>query len=243
MIKTAVITGGSGGIGLAIANQLSTEYRIILQYHKSLEKIRESLDLIKQNHGEIIPIQADLSTEAGCRKFHEEACSASEGQIDVLVNNAGGIIVRHTTREITWEILTKHFALNTYSTMMLSSLFIDQLEKSNNANIINITSGAIRNGSLTAPAYGAAKGAVDVFTRGLAHELAPKIRVNAIAPGVIQTQFYDGMPPEILAKLMKATPLGKLGTPDDVAHTVRFLIENTYMTGETIDLNGGLVMR
>ncbi len=127
--------------------------------------------------------------------------------------------------------------------MFVTGKLVPYLQKGADPSVINITSGAIRNGSITAPAYGAAKGAMDVFTRGLANELAPKIRVNAIAPGVIKTRFYDNVAPEVLVSLEDKTPLKKLGTPDDVARSVRYLIETTYLTGVTIDLNGGLYMR
>ena len=102
----------------------------------------------------------------------------------------------------------------------------------------------MRTGAPTATVYGAAKGAVDVFTRGLARELAPAIRVNAVAPGFIRTPFHEKVStPELLESSRQNTPLKKLGQADQVAEAIRFLIESSFVTGETIDVNGGLFMR
>ncbi len=109
---------------------------------------------------------------------------------------------------------------------------------------MNTTSIAARHGAPTATLYGAAKGAIDSFTRGMAAELAPAIRVNAVAPGVIDTPFHERYStPERMKKFLENTPLKRNGRPADVARAIRFLIENNFITGETIDVNGGLFMR
>jgi 3-oxoacyl-[acyl-carrier protein] reductase len=109
---------------------------------------------------------------------------------------------------------------------------------------VNISSIAIRTGAPTATVYGAAKGAIDVFTRGLARELAPAIRVNAVAPGVIQTPFHDKVStPQFMESSRQNTPLQHLGEAIHIARAIRFLIENDFVTGETLDVNGGLFMR
>jgi 3-oxoacyl-[acyl-carrier protein] reductase len=128
--------------------------------------------------------------------------------------------------------------------MKISGLCIPLLEKADNPAIINISSIAARHGAASATPYGAAKGAVDSFTRCLAQEVAPEIRVNAIAPGVIETPFHEKVStPEKMKEWAEKTPLQKNGKPDDIAHAVQFLIENQFVTGETIDINGGLQMR
>ena len=128
--------------------------------------------------------------------------------------------------------------------MMLTSLCIPLLEKGHKPNIINITSLAVRHGAPTATSYGAAKAAIDAFTRGAAKELAPTIRVNAIAPGVIITPFHDKVStPEQLEMWLDMIPLKIHGEARDIARAVEFIINTDFMTGETIDINGGHFMR
>ena len=110
--------------------------------------------------------------------------------------------------------------------------------------MINVTSVAIRHGAPTATIYGACKAALDSFTRGAAKELAPDIRVNAVAPGVIDTPFYERYStPERLQKFRENTPLNRIGEAEHIAHAIRFLVENTFVTGESVDVNGGIFMR
>jgi 3-oxoacyl-[acyl-carrier protein] reductase len=243
MKKTAVITGGNGGIGQAIADELSRDHVIILHYFGDIGHLDSWMADVHDRGGTIIPVEAELSSQAGCEKFHSQVLEKVGSSIEVLVNSAGGIVQAHNIGTLTWELMEKHFNLNAFSPMYVTALFAPLLRNGENPSVVNITSGSIRNGSITSPAYGAAKGAMDVFTRGLAHELAPKVRVNAIAPGVIMTRFYDNVAPEVLVTLKEKTPLKKLGTPQEVAKTVRYLVETSYLTGVTIDLNGGLYMR
>jgi 3-oxoacyl-[acyl-carrier protein] reductase len=162
----------------------------------------------------------------------------------VLVNNAGGLIRRHAARDLPWDLMQEIFALNTFSTMLLSSLCVPLLERGTQPAIVNVTSIAIRHGAPTATIYGAAKGAIDVFTRGLAKELAPTIRVNAVAPGVIETPFHEKVTtPEKMAQFRAAAPLQRNGTAEEVAAAIAFLIDNPFMTGATLDINGGMFMR
>jgi 3-oxoacyl-[acyl-carrier protein] reductase len=142
------------------------------------------------------------------------------------------------------ELIRQTFDLNVFSAMMVSRLSIPLLEKGSNPSIVNLTSIAVRTGAPSATAYGAAKGAVDAFTRGLARELAPAIRVNAVAPGFIRTPFHDKVStPELLETSRQATPLKRLGEAVQIAEAIRFLIQSDFITGETIDVNGGLFMR
>jgi len=144
---------------------------------------------------------------------------------------------------LSWQHLADTFALNTLSTMRLTSLCRSLLESGDGACVVNVTSIAMRHGAPTATAYGASKAAVDAFTRGAAKELAP-IRVNAVAPGMIDTAFHERVTSEeLLRGFVEATPLKSLGTAEMVANTIKFVIENEFMTGETVDCNGGLFMR
>jgi 3-oxoacyl-[acyl-carrier protein] reductase len=142
------------------------------------------------------------------------------------------------------ELIRQTFALNVFSTMLVSRLAIPLLEKGSNPSIVNLTSIAVRTGAPSATAYGAAKGAVDVYTRGLARELAPAIRVNAVAPGFIRTPFHEKVStPELMESTRQNTPLKRLGEAAQIAEAIRFLIQSEFITGETIDVNGGLFMR
>ena len=242
MPKRILVTGGAVGIGAATARALAPDSRLLIHYnhsHAAAESLARSL---ADSAVEVHAVQADLTTDRGCEELHE-AARTHLGALDVLVNNAGGMIERQSVGELTWQHLADTFALNTLSTMRLTSLCRGLLESGNGACVVNVTSIAIRLGAPSATAYGAAKAAVDAFTRGAAKELAP-IRVNAVAPGMIDTAFHDRVTSEAMLRgFVEATPLKSLGSPEMVAKTIKFVVENEFMTGETIDCNGGLFMR
>ena len=243
MAKSILITGASTGIGAETALQLAKGNEIFVHYHSSGEAAETVAEGVGKNGGKAILIQADLSTEQGCRQLMQEV-SAKTDKLDVLVNNAGGLIKRQGVREYEWRLMEEIFALNTYSAMMVTTLSIGLLEKGEDPSIINITSVAMRHGAPTATIYGASKAALDSFTRGIAKELAPTIRVNAVAPGVIVTPFHEKVStPEQLEAWKEANPLKKNGHAGHIAEAIRFLIESDFINGETIDINGGLFMR
>jgi 3-oxoacyl-[acyl-carrier protein] reductase len=147
-------------------------------------------------------------------------------------------------RELDWQLMLEVFSLNVFSTMKVTALCVPLLERGDDPCVVNISSVAARIGAPTATIYGAAKGAVDTFTRGAARELAPRIRVNAVAPGVIETPFHDKVTsPERMRQFKADTPLSRLGQAAHIARTIRFIVENDFLDGETIDVNGGLFMR
>ena len=128
--------------------------------------------------------------------------------------------------------------------MRLTSLCIPLLHEGISPCIVNITSVSMRTGAPTATIYAAAKAAIDSFTKGLARELAPKIRVNAVAPGYINTPFHDDLTSdEDFETIAESTPLKRIGATNHITSAIKLLIENDFMTGETIDINGGLYMR
>lgn len=241
MARTILITGASTGIGAATARRLAPCNTLIL--HHNWSPIAHVTDQVRALGGAVITAQADLSTEAGCRALVERVTGAT-GHLDDLINNAGGLIERHTVETLRWDLMERIFALNTFSVMLLTRLLVPLLRKGTSPSIVNITSIAMRHGAPTATIYGASKGALDSFTRGCARELAPDIRVNAVAPGVILTPFHDRYTsPESLKAMEKDTPLGFHGESDHIARAIELLIDNTFVTGETIDVNGGLFMR
>ena len=243
MSKSILITGASTGIGAETAHMLSEGNEIFVHYHSSAESAKKVATDVKEKGGKAVIIQADLSKEEGCRSL-AQAVSSNTDRLDVLINNAGGLIRRQVVQEYEWALMVDVFALNTFSAMMVTSLCLPLLNKGENPCIINMTSIGMRHGGPTATIYAASKGALDSFTRGIAKELAPAIRVNALAPGVILTPFHDKVTtPEKMEELRKATPLQKNGEAIHVAKAVKFLIDSDFITGETIDINGGLFMR
>ena len=243
MSKSILITGASTGIGAETARHLAQGNQIFIHYFSSADAAEKVAADVKERGGSAHPVQADLSSEAGCRTLVEAVSNATD-KLDVLFNNAGGLIERKGAHELEWGLMESIFALNTFSTMMVTSLCLPLLEKGDNPCIVNMSSVAMRHGAPTATVYGASKAAVDSFTRGIAKELAPHIRVNAVAPGVILTPFHDKVTaPEKLEEFRKANPLQKNGEAIHIAMAVKFLIDNDFINGETIDINGGLFMR
>lgn len=243
MSKIVLITGASTGLGAATARLLAPQNKIIVHYYSSKVAAEEVAKDIEESGGEAFLIQEDLTSEEACIRLVREVANRYS-KLDILINNAGGLIRRQAARELEWELMLDIFSLNTFSTMKISSLCIPLLEKGEDPNIINISSIAMRHGAPSATIYGACKGAVDSFTRGLANELAPKIRVNAVAPGVIDTPFHKKVStPEKMKKFKEATPIKRIGEAIHIANTIKFLIEDDFITGETIDVNGGLFMR
>jgi len=243
MSKIILITGASTGLGAATARLLAPQNKIIVHYYSSKEAAEKVAKDIEESGGEAFLIQVDLTSEEACIRLVREVANRYS-KLDILINNAGGLIRRQAAQELEWKLMLETFSLNTFSTMKISSLCIPLLKKGEDPNIINISSIAMRHGAPSATIYGACKGAVDSFTRGLANELAPKIRVNAVAPGVIDTPFHKKVStPEKMKKFKEATPIKRIGEAINIASTIKFLVENDFITGETIDVNGGLFMR
>lgn len=243
MDRTILITGASTGIGAQAAIELAKGNRIFIHYNSSEKEAQKVSKEIVASGGEALLVQANLSTEEGCRGL-AAAVMGKADKLDVLVNNAGSLVKRHQVAEIEWDLMMSIFTLNTFSAMMVTKLCLPLLKKGSDPNIINVTSVAMRHGAPTATVYGASKGALDSFTRGAAKELAPDIRVNAVAPGVILTPFHEKYTsPEQMERFRDMNPLKSHGSSDQIAKTIRFIIENGFLTGETIDVNGGVFMR
>lgn len=241
MSRVILITGASTGIGAATALRLARGNRLLLHHHQT--PIDPVAKAVREKGGEAWGLRADLSVESGCRELMSAVREHAES-LDVLVNNAGALLERHSVETVRWELMERIFSLNTFSAMLLTRLAVPLLMHGTSPCIVNVTSVAARNGAPTATLYGAAKGALDSFTRGSARELAPRIRVNAVAPGIILTPFHERYTsPERLEAMLANTPLGEHGESEHIADAVAFLIENTFITGETVDVNGGLFMR
>lgn len=243
MSKDILITGASTGIGAATAKIFAPDNNIIIHYNKSKDAAGNVAKEIEEAGGKPFLIQASLTNEKACIDF-VDVIRKKFSKLDILINNAGGEIERQEVNVLTWKNMLDTFNLNTFSVMKISSLCIDLLEKSDDPLIVNITSLAIRHGCPDSISYGASKGAIDVFTRGLARALAPKIRVNAVAPGVISTPLlHRFVTPEIMKTNIEETPIRRIGESHHIALTIKHIAENNFLTGETIDVNGGFSMR
>jgi len=244
MGKVILLTGASTGIGAETARLLAPGNKLFLHYNSSADAARAVKEDVEKLGGEAVLLQADIRSEQACIDL-VEAVKAQTDHLDVLINNAGGLVKRQPADSLEWELMENIFSLNTFSTMKISSLCVPLLRASTqDPNIVNISSIVIRHGGPGATIYSAAKGAVDAFTRGLAKELAPAIRANAVVPGVIDTPFHVKVStPEQMVNWAANNPLKKNGKPSHIATTIKFLIENDFVNGESIDVNGGLTIR
>lgn len=243
MSQKIFITGAGTGIGAETARLLAKGNELFLHYNASETAIQAVKSDCEAAGGKVHLLRADITSEQACEALVKELAALTDS-LDTLVNNAGGMIRRQTAKALQWNTMEEIFALNVFSLFKISSLCIPLLEKGENSNIVNISSIVIRHGGAGSTLYAAAKGAVDVFTRGLSRELAPKIRVNAVSPGVIDTPFHEKVStPEQMEVWAQGNPLKRNGYPLHIAKAIRLLIEDDFINGETIDVNGGQMIR
>ena len=238
----ALVTGASGGIGRAIALAFGERgYDVALHYNTHWEAALETAGLIKERGGRAEAFQADLTDEAQTERLFT-SCEQTLGPATVLVNNAG----------ISWQGLFTDMALQDWQRIMdvnITSMFLccrralGPMIRRKAGCIINISSMWGQQGASCEAAYSASKAAVIGLTQALALEEGPSgIRVNCIAPGVIDTPMNAHLSPADMAALSEDTPLMRIGTPEDVAHAAVFLAENGFGTGQTIGVNGGFII-
>jgi len=242
--KVAIVTGASKGIGAAIAKQLAAEgASVVVNYASSKTGADKVVDAITKAGGKAIAVQADVAKQADIDRMFAEAKKAF-GRLDILVNNAG-IYEFAPLDNITEEHFHKQFNLNVLG-LVLASQAAARLFDSAGGNIVNISSIVSTLAFPNASIYSATKGAVDSITRSLAAELGPrKIRVNAIRPGMVETEGTHAAgieESEMQKQVLAQTPLGRLGKPDDIAATAVFLAsaDSSWISGETFVIAGGL---
>ncbi len=242
--KIAVVTGGSRDIGRAISVKLAIEgARVVVNYFNSEIGAKETVEEIKALGGEAVAIKADVSKLTDIEKLKTQTIVAFGNRIDVLVNNAGGLIARKSLQELDESFYDLVLGVNFKSTVFATQAFMPLLN--DRGAIINISSQAARDGGGAGSSlYASSKGAVTTFTRAMAKELGSKgIRVNAICPGLIGTKFHDDFTKDaIREKVAGATPLRREGKAKEVADLVAYLAtnESSFITGNNIDINGGL---
>ena len=240
--KVAVVTGGSKGIGAAIAKSLSTSgAAVVVNYAFGKEGADRIVADIKANGGKAIAVKADVTKTADVRRLFAETKKAFH-TLDVLVNNAG-VYKFLSLEEITEDEFHREFNINVLGTILATKEAVKHFGP-NGGSIINMSSIASA-GEPDAAVYSGTKGAVDAITRALAAELGrQKIRVNAIAPGAVETEGTRsaGIIGSDFEKAMLAgTPLGRIGQPDDIARVAVFLAsdDSAWLTGEILTASGG----
>lgn len=248
--KIALVTGAGVGIGREAAIQLAA-YGAKVAFHvfQSKESGEHAVNEVRSKGGEAALFQADLTKLDEIERLVQEVTSTFGGSIDILFNNSGGLVKRTKNLEVSEEYYTKVMDINLKSTIFTSKAVLPGMIEKKSGKIINMASLAAHNGgSQGSTIYAASKAAVITYTKGLAKEVAEhNIHVNAVAPGFIgETPFHDThTSAEARAATVASIPLAREGLPFDVAGAVLYLASNLsdFLTGETIDINGGVLMR
>jgi 3-oxoacyl-[acyl-carrier protein] reductase len=237
MKKYVLITGASGGIGQALACHLAEKgYYLYLHYNKNEQSIFDLMDKLSPFGGEYIPIHADLAKPDGYKKLCSQIFS-----LDAIIycsgNSQYGLLL-----DIKQEEAEELMQIHVLSPLMLTKELLPKLLAKGSGNIILITSIWGQTGAACEVAYSTAKGAQIAFVKALSKELALNgIRVNAIAPGAVETKMLEGFTHEELERIAFDIPMGRLGHPDEIAKSAAFLLsdDSSYITGQVLAINGG----
>jgi 3-oxoacyl-[acyl-carrier protein] reductase len=243
--KVALVTGASRGIGSGIAERLAGQGAcVVVNYRTSAQGAEATVERIRQSGGEAVAIQADVSQSAEAQGLIKEAIAAWGG-LDILVNNAGTTrdMVIMMLKEDDWDTVIQ---TNLTSTFYCSKAAVRHMMRKRYGRIVNITSVVGLAGQSGQTNYAASKAGMIGFTKSLAKEVGSRgITVNAVAPGFVPTALTDVLSDEQKAQAIDMTPLGRLGTVEDVANAVVFLAsdEACFITGQVLSVDGGLVMQ
>lgn len=237
--KVAIVTGASNGIGRGIAERLAQDgASVVVNYAKSADKAKQVVAGIEAKGGKAIAIQADMSKVTDARRLVKDAVKQF-GRLDILVNNAGDFLAKPLA-ETTEEEFDRLFALNAkgpYFAMQEAAKTI-----ADGGRIVNISTDGTHLGFSGATVYLGSKGALEQFTKGLAHELAPKgVTVNTVSPGFTET---DMMKEPFRTVGIQMSPLKRIGLPKDIADVVAFVVSEDarWLTGQNLHAGGGVVM-
>jgi len=242
--KVAIVTGAGRGIGRAIVLALAREGADVVVNDVNSRSAEATANEVKAVGRRALPVKADVSVREEVIKVVETAIKAF-GKIDILVNNAG-IFSSIPLEDITEENWDKMMKINLKSVFLCSQAVMKPMKRQRSGKIVNIASMAGKVGGIVAGAdYAASKAGVMCLTKSLAKQLAPYgINVNAVAPAWIETDMMKDWPRETKESILKQIPLGRFGKPEEVAEAVVFLVSDGagFITGATIDINGGILM-
>lgn len=240
--KIAIVTGASRGIGREVAKELAESgITVIANYNKSEEEAKKLQQELEEENFKLEIFKADVSKREDAKKLVEYTIE-KHGKIDILINNAGISEYKLFTDE-TDEDWDKLINTNLYSAFAMSQEVIPNMVHNKKGCIINISSiWGIVGGSLEV-LYSISKAGLDGMTKALAKELGPSnIRVNSIAPGMINTKMNSKFTEKEIEEIKEEIPLERLGNPQDIAKCVKWLIDDNYTTGQVISINGGWVI-
>ena len=246
--KVVLITGASTGIGAAAARAFAEHgSKVVVHYNASKEAAEKVAREVKSAGGEALLVGGDVTKSANIKRIVADTL-AGFGRIDVLVNNAGGLVQRTKIEDYSEDFLHQVLDLNVIQVAMFMHEVVPAMRKQGGGNIINVSSIAARHGGGGgAIVYAGAKGFISTATKGWAKELVgDKIRVNAVSPGVITTPFHERYSTAEQLKAMQATiPMNRIGSADECVGTFVYLASDAmsgYLTGQIIEVNGGQYM-
>ena len=241
--RVAIVTGASRGIGRAVAQELANVgARVVVNYSQAQDKAQGLVDEIVGCCQGAIAVQADVSKPEECKKLVEAALAAF-GHIDILINNAG-INRDRTIQRMSIEEWDTVIATDLSSAFYMTNLVVGHMRERSYGRIINMSSIIGQSGNIGQANYAAAKAGLIAFTKSAAQELARyNITVNAMCPGFVETDMVTALSDDIQKALIAKIPLGRFGTPEEVATFVRYLVtEGDWITGQQLNPNGGQYM-